>query len=78
MNDVTYEVFDEAEQAEHFTQMMTDKALQATLSKLPPKNAISSILCHECEGDIPEARRIAYPGVKTCIDCQTLIEQGKL
>ncbi|OWU84243.1 hypothetical protein ATO6_14510 [Oceanicola sp. 22II-s10i] len=26
--------------------------------------------CAECEEEIPEARRIALPGVKLCIDCQ--------
>lgn len=26
--------------------------------------------CAECEEDIPEARRVAIPGVKLCIACQ--------
>ncbi|WP_085311288.1 DksA/TraR family C4-type zinc finger protein [Planktotalea arctica] len=26
--------------------------------------------CAECDEDIPEARRIARPGVKLCIECQ--------
>ena len=26
--------------------------------------------CAECEEEIPEARRLAVPGVKLCIDCQ--------
>ena len=26
--------------------------------------------CAECEEVIPEARRLAIPGVKLCIDCQ--------
>ena len=26
--------------------------------------------CAECEEEIPEARRVALPGVKLCIDCQ--------
>ena len=26
--------------------------------------------CADCEEPIPEARRIALPGVKLCIDCQ--------
>ena len=26
--------------------------------------------CAECEEEIPEARRVAIPGVKLCIDCQ--------
>ena len=27
--------------------------------------------CAECEEPIPEKRRIAIPGVKLCIDCQS-------
>ena len=27
--------------------------------------------CAECEEPIPEPRRVALPGVKLCIDCQT-------
>lgn len=26
--------------------------------------------CAECDEEIPEARRLAKPGVKLCIDCQ--------
>ncbi|MBO9396166.1 DksA/TraR family C4-type zinc finger protein [Shimia sp. R9_1] len=26
--------------------------------------------CAECEEEIPEARRLARPGVKLCIECQ--------
>ena len=26
--------------------------------------------CAECDEPIPEARRVAIPGVKLCIDCQ--------
>jgi len=27
--------------------------------------------CAECDEEIPEARRVALPGVKLCIDCQS-------
>ncbi|WP_293449809.1 TraR/DksA C4-type zinc finger protein [Planktotalea sp.] len=30
----------------------------------------SALKCGECEEDIPEARRLACPGVKLCIECQ--------
>lgn len=30
--------------------------------------------CIECGNPIPEARRIAVPGVKRCITCQTQLE----
>ena len=35
----------------------------------------SAIECQRCGSAIPEARRQAVPGVQTCIDCQTTIEQ---
>ena len=30
----------------------------------------SALICAECEEDIPEARRLARPGVKLCVECQ--------
>jgi phage/conjugal plasmid C-4 type zinc finger TraR family protein len=30
----------------------------------------SAVICVECEENIPEARRLARPGVKLCIECQ--------
>lgn len=30
----------------------------------------SAEFCVECDEPIPEARRVAIPGVKLCIDCQ--------
>jgi len=32
--------------------------------------------CAECEEPIPEARRIALPGVKLCIDCMQERDQA--
>ena len=37
--------------------------------------ADSAAFCEICDTEIPEARRIAVPGVKTCIDCQSDIEK---
>ncbi|PZW48316.1 TraR/DksA family transcriptional regulator [Humitalea rosea] len=31
----------------------------------------AEIHCVDCGDEIPEARRRALPGVRTCIDCQT-------
>jgi phage/conjugal plasmid C-4 type zinc finger TraR family protein len=31
-----------------------------------------SIHCHDCGEVIPEARRQAFPSVKTCVPCQSL------
>ena len=38
------------------------------------RNAISAEKCEACGVDIPEARRAAVPGCKTCVDCQQLTE----
>ncbi|ANO53324.1 DksA/TraR family C4-type zinc finger protein [Woeseia oceani] len=31
--------------------------------------------CEECDADIPEARRVAVPGVRLCIACQSERDQ---
>lgn len=31
--------------------------------------------CDECGDDIPDARRVAVPGVRLCIDCQKVEER---
>lgn len=38
--------------------------------------APSRLLCNECDAPIPEARRIAIPGVAFCVTCQ-LVEELK-
>ncbi|NMP79767.1 DksA/TraR family C4-type zinc finger protein [Pseudoalteromonas arctica] len=34
----------------------------------------SAELCDECDEKIPQARRLALPGVRYCVQCQTAIE----
>ncbi|EAM3275661.1 TPA: TraR/DksA family transcriptional regulator [Salmonella enterica subsp. enterica serovar Welikade] len=36
--------------------------------------APSCFLCEECDAPIPEARRIAIPGVASCVTCQQIAE----
>ncbi|WNI83147.1 TraR/DksA family transcriptional regulator [Enterobacter ludwigii] len=36
--------------------------------------APSRFLCEECDAPIPEARRIAIPGVALCVTCQQINE----
>lgn len=31
--------------------------------------------CEECDGAIPKARRIAVPGVRLCVSCQTELDK---
>lgn len=38
------------------------------------QNTVSAEHCSECEEDIPEARRVAMPGCKTCASCQEVLE----
>jgi phage/conjugal plasmid C-4 type zinc finger TraR family protein len=42
----------------------------ARLKARRPPQGESRTHCAECEEPIPEARRLALPGVKLCIDCQ--------
>ena len=37
----------------------------------------SSAHCEECEGVIPEARRLAIPGVRFCVLCQSTLEKDQ-
>ena len=49
-----------------------DTVLDAVLSaraRLPTGE--SELYCVTCGDDIPEGRRLAVPGVKTCVTCQS-------
>lgn len=37
--------------------------------------AVSAVTCSDCGDELPEARRIAYPGCTMCIDCQADAEK---
>jgi phage/conjugal plasmid C-4 type zinc finger TraR family protein len=43
-------------------------AIGRVKSQLPKGPSLTH--CAECEAEIPEARRVAYPGVKLCVACQ--------
>lgn len=38
------------------------------------RDAVSAKYCESCGEDIPEPRRVAVPGCKTCAECQGVIE----
>jgi phage/conjugal plasmid C-4 type zinc finger TraR family protein len=40
--------------------------------------AASAEYCYVCGDPIPEKRRAVVPGVQTCLECQTELEQGLL
>lgn len=37
--------------------------------------AVSAVRCKCCDDELPEARRIAYPGCTMCVDCQADAEK---
>lgn len=68
------DLFDRASDRE---QQMRDDALAERARRANAGRAAESAThCSECEAIIPEPRRLAVPGVHTCIDCQTDIERG--
>lgn len=38
------------------------------------RHEVSAFICEECDAPIPEARRIAIPGVAYCVTCQQIAE----
>jgi phage/conjugal plasmid C-4 type zinc finger TraR family protein len=46
---------------------IADAILEAR-SRMPSGESLAE--CEECGDDIPERRRVALPGVRTCIVCQ--------
>jgi phage/conjugal plasmid C-4 type zinc finger TraR family protein len=48
-------------------------AIQRAKSQLPAGDSLSH--CAECGNDIPEARRMALPGVQLCVACQEIADR---
>lgn len=59
------------DQASELEEMLRENAIAAHRIN---RNAVSAKHCESCGDDIPEPRRVAMPGCKTCSDCQRLIE----
>jgi phage/conjugal plasmid C-4 type zinc finger TraR family protein len=70
------DVFDRAAEYEEHDR---DEAIaaQARRAGLAGKTvADSAAECRLCEDPIPEGRRLAYPGVQTCVECQTELDHA--
>ena len=50
-----------------------DDAVKLARSRLPRGASLTH--CEICESVIPEARRIAIPGVRLCVACQSELEK---
>ncbi|GGY11833.1 hypothetical protein GCM10007160_43490 [Litchfieldella qijiaojingensis] len=51
-----------------------ESAVQQAQSRIPKGESLTH--CEECDVPIPEARRLAMPGVRLCIRCQAEREQN--
>ncbi|HEI8998112.1 TPA: TraR/DksA family transcriptional regulator [Citrobacter koseri] len=65
---MTSEIID---QANELTQQRIDMAIAAHRLN---RNAVSAERCEECDDPIPEPRRAAVPGCRTCASCQADLE----
>lgn len=58
--------------ADGSVQQQIDDSIQDAVARaraqLPAGPGLSH--CEECEAAIPEARRVAVPGVRLCVECQ--------
>ncbi len=59
------------DQASELEEMLREQAIAAHRID---RNAVSATHCAECDEAIPQARREAVPGCRTCSDCQQIIE----
>lgn len=59
------------DQADYLLQVALERRPRATAS------AVSALNCEDCDGPIPEPRRLAVLGCDTCIECQALRERRK-
>ena len=64
---------DIADQAQAEIDRMNIRVLRTSSKKA---TLVSAEFCAECGEPIPEARRLAVPGCRLCIDCQTERECG--
>jgi phage/conjugal plasmid C-4 type zinc finger TraR family protein len=50
-----------------------EDAIKHARDQLPKGESL--LRCGECDASIPEARRVAVPGVRMCITCQTELDK---
>ena len=64
---------DWVDEAQEVTQLMVDNQVERIRS-LVMSPLVSATECEQCANKIPEARRRAGPGVRLCVECQTVAE----
>ena len=56
-------------------QRLQDERLQHAIANRVQYQGESAEVCESCGTDIPEARRLAVPGCRFCVECQGLRER---
>lgn len=75
-DDFQYNNEEEAEMAQLHSIHLNMNAVAEVQKKLDAQRRLPSLeSCEECGEDIPEARRIAVPGVRLCIFCKEKSER---
>lgn len=67
------DVFDRAQEREE--EMRSDALAERERRAHGHAPCVSAMTCLHCDTPIPEDRRLAVPGVQTCIECQRDIER---
>lgn len=68
---------DDIDRAQEREQEMRSDALAEHARHTQTPAGKSARRCVECDCAIPEGRRKAMPGVKTCVECQKVWERAK-
>ena len=63
------------DRAQALEQRQRDQAIAAQLACSRPSGP-SRTHCEDCDKPIPEKRQV-LGGIRRCVPCQTLVEQGK-
>lgn len=74
-NDFEYNNEEEAEIAQILSLQLNEKAIAEHRARMPKGPSLEE--CEECGDQIPKARQLAVPGVRLCIQCQTIFEHKK-
>ncbi len=52
-----------------------EDAVERARSRIPRGESLHR--CEECDAEIPEGRRVAVPGVRLCVGCQSELDQSQ-
>ncbi|SDJ60509.1 TraR/DksA C4-type zinc finger protein [Pseudomonas indica] len=65
-----------ADRADIASELEQERLSAIFAARQPSAGGVSALSCDSCGGDIPEARRVAAPGCRFCVECQDWIERG--